>query len=210
MIADRIFRWALAVVIAVMIPNLSGAQADKSAVREIKAHRKEQRKEFRDPDKSPLTPEDRAQFRHLNYFEIDLTFRVNARFLKTDNSPLFAMKTTTDRLPEYRKFGEVHFQIDGQPLVLEVYQNPEIMQRPGYEDYLFIPFTDDTNGYETYEVGRYLDFRVPESDTVIVDFNKAYNPYCAYSGRYSCPIPPAVNHIGMRIEAGEKKFSEGH
>jgi uncharacterized protein (DUF1684 family) len=118
------------------------------------------------------------------------------------------MKTTTDRLPEYIKYGEVHFSLDGQNFTLEVYQSPEIMKRPGYEDYLFIPFTDETNGHETYDVGRYIEFRIPKSEDVVVDFNQSYNPYCSYSPNFSCPIPPAVNQLTIAILAGEKKFKD--
>ena len=118
------------------------------------------------------------------------------------------MKTTTSRLPDYVKYGEVQFIIDSQSYTLEVYQSPEIIQRPGYEDYLFIPFTDLTNGETTYDVGRYLEFRIPEAEEVIVDFNKAYNPYCSYSPKFSCPIPPEPNHMPIAIPAGEKKFKD--
>jgi len=119
---------------------------------------------------------------------------------------LFKMKTTTDRLPEYRKYGEVHFELDGEERVLEVYQGLDVAKKPGYEDYLFIPFTDETNGIDTYEVGRYMDLTIPTSEEVIIDFNKCYNPYCSYGSAYSCPIPPEVNHLPIKIEAGEMKY----
>jgi uncharacterized protein len=181
-------------------------QDEMLAQREIEAHREKQQRELRDKKKSPLLPADRKKFKGLNYYPIDLKYRVEAKFVRTENQQLFKMKTTTDRLPEYIKYGEVHFRIDDQPFVLEVYQNPEISQRPGYEDYLFIPFTDLTNGHETYDVGRYLEFRMPKSEDVIVDFNQCYNPYCSYSPRFSCPIPPAPNQLPIAIPVGEKKF----
>ena len=90
---------------------------------------------------------------------------------------------------------------------MEVYQSPEIIKKPGLENYLFIPFTDETNGIDTYEVGRYIDFRIPDSEDVVLDFNKSYNPYCSYGSAYSCPIPPEVNHLPLKILAGELKFS---
>jgi uncharacterized protein (DUF1684 family) len=99
--------------------------------------------------------------------------------------------------------------IDSQELKLDVYQSPDVMKIPGYEDYLFIPFTDLTNGEETYEVGRYIEFSIPESDSVVLDFNQCYNPYCSYgAGKYSCPIPPEANHLPVAIPAGEKKYKE--
>lgn len=183
---------------------------DDAGIKEINRHRQKQFKEFRNKEKSPLLPEDRKTFKGLKYYPIDMKYRVAARFVKTETPDLFKMKTTTDRLPDYRKYGEVHFTIDGRPLKLEVYQSPDIMKRRGYEDYLFIPFTDLTNGDETYEVGRYLEFRIPASADVIVDFNQCYNPYCSYNPGYSCPIPPEANHLSIAIPAGEKKFKEHH
>jgi uncharacterized protein (DUF1684 family) len=120
------------------------------------------------------------------------------------------MKTTTTRLPEYRKYGEVYFTLKEVEYKLEVYQSPDIMKREGYENYLFIPFTDETNGNETYEVGRYLELRIPKSDEVILDFNLCYNPYCSYSPNYSCPIPPEVNRLPIEVRAGEKKYKNQH
>jgi len=184
-----------------------GAQSDDEAIREIQHHREQQEQEFREKEQSPLSPRDRRKFKHLNFYPINLAYRVNAKFVRTENAILFKMKTTTDRLPDYVKYGEVHFSLNDQKLVLEVYQSPDIAKRPGYEDYLFIPFTDTTNGEETYEVGRYLEFRIPESEDVTLDFNQCYNPYCSYgTGRYSCPIPPAANQLPIAIPVGEKKF----
>lgn len=189
-----------------LITNVLFAQID-SAVYEIQQHRKKQEEEFRDPKKSPLDKKSRKHFKGLNYYPIDLNYRVKATFVKTENPVLFKMRTTTDRLPEYIKYGEVHFKLDGEDRVLEVYQSPDISQKSGLEDYLFIPFTDETNGVDTYEVGRYIDFKIPQSDEVIIDFNKSYNPYCSYGSAYSCPIPPEVNHLPLKLKAGEMKFS---
>lgn len=186
------------------------AQDDVLARKEIKSHRKKQQKEFRNTKSSPLLPDDRKKFKGLNYYPVDLNYRVPARFVKTEIPVLFKMKTTTDRLPDYVKYGELHFKIDSVAFKLEVYQNPDIVKRAGYEDYLFIPFTDLTNGDETYEVGRYLEFRIPKSQDVILDFNQCYNPYCSYNPKYSCPIPPEANHLNIAIPVGEKKFKAAH
>ena len=192
---------------AFFLPGL--AQDSGEALAEITKHRKKQSEEMKG-DKSPLLPKDKKRFKGLNYFPVDLKYRVNAKFVRTDNTPVFFMKTTTTRLPEYRKYGEVYFSIDSVDYMLEVYQSPDIMKMAGYEDYLFIPFTDLTNGNETYEVGRYIEFRIPKSDDVIVDFNISYNPYCSYNPNYSCPIPPEANHLPIAIPVGEKKFKESH
>ncbi|HEX6223908.1 MAG TPA: DUF1684 domain-containing protein [Chryseolinea sp.] len=200
-------RFASVVLVFFVCAPLFG-QID-SAVYDIEQYRKKQENEFRDPEKSPLDKKSRKKFKGLNYFPINLQYRVPATFVKAENPTLFKMKTTTSRLPEYQKYGEVHFKLDGEVRVLEVYQSPEISQKPGLEDYLFIPFTDETNGVDTYEVGRYIEFRIPASHDVIIDFNKCYNPYCSYGSGFSCPIPPEVNHLPLKILAGEKKYNAG-
>ena len=98
------------------------AQID-SAIYDIEQHRKKQEAEFRDPKESPLDKKLRKHFKGLNYYPIDLAYRVKATFVKTENPVLFQMKTTTSRLPEYQKYGEVHFKLDGEDRMLEVYQN---------------------------------------------------------------------------------------
>ena len=199
----------LLTILAFCVFSASGQEAE--ALKEIADYRQKQEATFRDASKTPLLPKDRRKFKGLNYFPIDLKYRLTARFVRNESPVFFKMKTTTTRLPDYLKYGEVHFMLEGQAHKLEVYQSPEISQRPGYSDYLFIPFTDLTNGETTYDVGRYLEFRIPDSEDVIVDFNQAYNPYCSYSPHYSCPIPPEANHLSMPIPAGEKKFKKkGH
>ena len=165
-------------------------------------------KEFADKEKSPLTDEDFKKFNGLDFFEINQELVVKAKFVKTPYQMPFVMPTTTDRKPIYVKFGEVHFTYQKEEFTLNVYQNQRLVSDPQYKDYLFIPFTDYTNGESTYGGGRYLDFSIPNSTAVILDFNKAYNPYCAYNGTYSCPIPPKENDLPFKVEAGVKKFHE--
>jgi uncharacterized protein (DUF1684 family) len=170
----------------------------------VAAFQQELNAEYRDPAKSPLPAEVRAAFQALPFFPADYRYYVEATFVRDSTSAPFRMKTTGLREPEYRKYGELHFVVNSQKLKLSVYQGLELMRRPGYEDYLFVPFTDPTNGHETYGGGRYLDFRIPKTSRVPLDFNRAYNPYCAYntSGKYSCPVPPAENRLPVPIRAG--------
>jgi uncharacterized protein (DUF1684 family) len=163
--------------------------------------------EFADPAQSPIPEGDRKEFKGLCYFDIDLSYRVKAKFTKTASPVLFRMLTTGTRRPEYVKYGEVEFKHGGTTYRLGVYQSQDLKRVPGYEDYLFIPFTDATNGHDTYAVGRYIDFRIPntEAGDVTIDFNQCYYPSCAY-GRsvYSCPIPPQENTLPVAIQAGER------
>ncbi len=163
---------------------------------------------YADPEKSPLDAKDLKKFDGLDFFEIDAEYIVEAEFVRTPAEPPFVMKTSTDRLPVYVKYGELYFTLKGKDLKLNVYQNQELVKDPEYFDYLFLPFTDQTNGKNTYGGGRYIDLRIPQSNRVTLDFNQAYNPYCAYSGKYSCPVPPEENDLAIEISAGIKAFDK--
>jgi len=165
-------------------------------------------REFATREESPLTDEDFKVFQSLDFYPIDEKFVVEAKFVRTPKERVFKMKTSTTRLPEYKKYGELLFQIDGKDFKLNVYQNIELSKKEGYEDYLFLPFSDLTCGKESYIGGRYIDMRIPKTKTVTVDFNKAYNPYCAYNHKYSCPIVPLENDLAIEILAGVKKFHD--
>lgn len=162
--------------------------------------------EFKDASKSPLKDKDRKNFKGLDFFAFDSSYVVTATFKKLEGEQPFQMKTTTDRLPVYVKYGEIFFDFKGQSYQLTVYQNQDLMKDEGFEDYLFLPFLDDTNGDTTYGGGRYIDLRFPKGDTMVIDFNTAYNPYCAYNEKYSCPIVPRDNYVATKIEAGVKAF----
>jgi uncharacterized protein (DUF1684 family) len=165
-------------------------------------------KEFANKEESPLTDNDFKTFKELDFFPISEQYIVQARFVRTKNEKVFKMKTSTTRQPEYIKYGELHFMLEQKKMVLNVYQNVELSKKEGYEDYLFLPFSDQTCGKESYLGGRYIDLRFPQSETVIIDFNKAYNPYCAYNHKYSCPVVPLENDLPIEIKAGVKKFHE--
>lgn len=175
-------------------------------IEEIEVHQASENKEFGTPETTILTEADFAVFEELPFYPINLEFRVEAQFVRTPNEKPFLMPTTTERLPEYVKYGEAHFVIDGKRLELNLYQSTTPYDEPGYEDYLFLPFTDLTSGDGSYGGGRFLDARIPEGNTIVLDFNKAYNPYCAYNKKFSCPIPPKENDVLVRIEAGVKDF----
>jgi uncharacterized protein (DUF1684 family) len=138
-----------------------------------------------------------AAFEGLHYFEADENYKVQALFTRSKGKK-FQMATSTTRLPVYRRYGYLDFTIAGESCRLTVYESMD------YKDYLFIPFRDANTGKLTYGAGRYLDIPVPATRQVEIDFNFAYNPYCAYSVRYSCPIPPAENTLKVAINAGEK------
>lgn len=164
--------------------------------------------EYKDASKSPLKQKDLINFEGLEFFKFDSTYVVTAKFIRTEGEKPFKMKTNTDRLADYLKYGEIDFELKGAAYRLNVYQDQDVINKEGYEDYLFLPFLDDTNGDDSYGGGRYIDLRIPEGDTMIIDFNTAYNPYCAYNEKYSCPIVPRDNYLDAKVEAGVMAFKK--
>ncbi|MCB0466119.1 MAG: DUF1684 domain-containing protein [Aequorivita sp.] len=186
-----------------------GVSAQEEAlISESKAAQIELNEEFSNPETTILEPDDFKDFHGLEFYPINEKFIVKAKFVRTPDEKPFLMPTTTSRTPEYVKYGEAHFSIDEKDFVLTLFKSTQPYDEPGYEDYLFLPFTDLTSGDGSYGGGRFLDQRIPKGDTIVIDFNKAYNPYCAYSHRFSCPIPPKENDLLIRIEAGVKAFGK--
>lgn len=159
---------------------------------------------FKDATSSPLKDKDRKNFEGLDFFKFDSTYVVLASLKRTPESEPFKMRTSTKRLPVYKVFGELEFTLKGEFLKLNIYQNIESEDK----DYLFLPFLDQTNGETSYSGGRYIETSIPEGNKMIIDFNEAFNPYCAYNDKYSCPIVPRVNYLPIKIEAGVKAFKK--
>ncbi len=147
---------------------------------------------------SPLTREQRKQYKGLSYFDENPALRVQTTLHKHANPEHVRIMTSTGRVAEYLKYGYAQFEIDRQPQTLQLYKAED-------SDELFLAFMDATTGHETYDNGRYLDVHA-QNDSLVLDFNLAYNPWCAYSAEWSCPIPAQENRLSVRIEAGEKNF----
>ncbi|HBU78388.1 MAG TPA: DUF1684 domain-containing protein [Muricauda sp.] len=177
-------------------------------VADILDYQKKQNESFRDPDSSPLPDKYRKDFEGLDFFEPDTNYIVKAHFVRTPDAEPFLMPTTTDRQTQEVVYGIAHFNLNGEEHQLEVYQSLGLMDDEEYEEYLFLPFLDNTNGEETYGGGRYIDLTIPEGDTLIIDFNKAYNPYCVYNKKYSCPLVPRQNYLRTKVRAGVKNFNK--
>lgn len=192
-------------ILSFLFVSIMFAQESKQ-FKEAKKFQQKLNKEFSSKEESPLLEEDLANFKSLDFFPIDNNFVVTAKLTRHKDSEPFKMKTTTDRLPVYKLYATASFQLNGQNFSLQIYQNEKLLLTPDFEDYLFLPFTDNTNGESSYGGGRYIDLSLTDSDTIIIDFNQSYNPYCAYNEKYSCPIPPRLNHLNVEILAGIKKF----
>ncbi|PCH52486.1 MAG: hypothetical protein COC22_04015 [Flavobacteriaceae bacterium] len=179
---------------------------------EIKHFQYELNREYADASTSPLTKEDLKTFKSLDFFKIDKNYSIEAKLERTPNSPIFEMQTSTTEIQLYKTFAIASFKLNGKKFKLNLYKSQDLLNNPEYLDYLFLPFNDKTNGNLSYGGGRFLDLKIPseDSNTVVIDFNKAYNPYCAYSLRYSCPIPPSENNLSIAINAGVKAYKEHH
>lgn len=197
----------LAGVLLIMISSCA-SDSNTEYFEEIGTYREKLNIEFSDTASSPLTKEGLAHFQELEFFPIDPEYRVEASFILNPDPDPFEMPTNTTRKPIYVKYGEAHFELHGQDIVLEIYQSEAAKKMKEFKEYLFLPFKDLTNGNESYGGGRFLDLKIPAGKTIIIDFNKAYNPYCDYNHKYSCPIPPEVNHLNIEIPAGVKAYKD--
>jgi uncharacterized protein len=197
---DKLYFWRIKIImnriliILVVLFTMSCTQ-DKRPILGDTDYQKKQNAKFKDASTSPLTKKDRKEFEGLDFFKFDSTFVVTAELKLIPDTKWFNMKTTTKRLSKERIYGVLTLSIHN-------------MQTEGLEDYLFLPFLDDTNGEESYGGGRYIDLRIPESDTIIIDFNRAYNPYCVYNEKFSCPIVPRDNYLPIEIKAGVKSYKK--
>ena len=197
----------LVLVTTLTMPSLL-SQNPASWEEEILAYQAEMNRELKDTAESPLPPEELAVFKGVDFYTPNSKFRVEAKLILTPESKPFEMSTSTARKPVYRRYALAIYTIDTLVDTLDIYQNLTLIKKKGYEDYLFVPFSDLTNGFDTYGGGRYLDLKIPpEGDILVIDFNKAYNPYCVYNYKYSCPIPPRENFINYEITAGVKNYS---
>jgi uncharacterized protein len=152
---------------------------------------------------SPLTSQQRKTFEGLKYYPENPALRFITPLEEYPDKETATMITSTGSAQDYLKYGRFTFDVDGQTAALQVYQDPE-------GGSFFLPFVDATAPDETYGAGRYLDLEPIEDGQFLIDFNYAYNPYCAYNENWSCPIPPKENRLKVKIEAGEKNFTDAH
>lgn len=187
---------------------ISCTQPKASYEQEIASYQLELWNFYAEKETSPLDERERSEFKRkggVQFFSIDSSFRVMAKLEKQDQKDTIMMPTSSGKWKSYSTFGKFKFQILGKAYALKVYKSHQLSNKEEYKDYLFLPFTDMTNGSETYKAGRYIDLKELNSgEEYWIDFNKAYHPYCAYTDGYSCPIPPQENHLNLPILAGVK------
>ena len=166
---------------------------------ELENSRREKDAFFRESHQSPLMGEQKRGFHGLNYYPENPSLRLELALERVAAPEGVTLSTSTGDVREYVHAGQIRFTVDGAEAVLQVYE----------DDYgFFLPFSDTTAPDETYGAGRYIEPHEIRPDVLAVDFNLAYNPYCAYNERWSCPLPPSANRLRVKIEAGEKKFHD--
>lgn len=196
-------RILLTILIVLSLGSLSAQES--SFISEIEQYRKEQNQEFLNPDKSPLSPEERSAFEGHDFFRADEDYRVEARFEPTPNDKPFPLGTSKGGTQLYKRIGVLHFELKGESYTMEAYLQVQRFRIPGQKPIVFLPLVDKTTAVTTYGGGRYLHYEgIPEGTEWVIDFNKLYNPYCAYSDKYECPMVPEANHLPIAIEAGIK------
>ncbi len=175
------------------------SQHTEGYIEEIEAQRTEKDQEFKTSEDTPLTEEQQEIFTALNYFPVAEKYKVKAELHKNPREQKIKIAITDGTQREYLVFGNAHFHLEGKELNVTVYA-------PLKEDadYLFIPFYDETSAEQSYGGGRYVEPELIDGGTLEIDFNIAYNPYCAYNHKYRCPIPPQENNLRVAILAGEK------
>lgn len=148
---------------------------------------------------SPLTKEQKREFGGLSYYEEQRDLRLELQPEAYPEQETIEMQTSTGGVSRFIRSDKISFDADGESVQLTLYKDPES------GDY-FLPFADGTSGRETYGAGRYLDVQMLPDGKVLVDFNYAYNPYCAYNDSWTCPITPPENRVNAPVRAGEKNF----
>ena len=195
------------VVLIILYTVLLSCKEQKRYIPNLTEFQKELNASFKDVTKSPLAKNDRQNFVSLDFFDFDSSYVVKAVLIPSSKDSIFNMKTNTDRMHSYNKYGKIKFKLYENYFELSVYKDNELVTDQT-DDELFLPFYDNTNGITTYSGGRYIDLKFSNDSIISIDFNKAYNPYCVYNYKFSCPIVPSENYIASEIKAGVKDYNK--
>lgn len=195
------------VVLIILYTVLLSCKEQKRYIPNLTEFQKELNASFKDVTKSPLAKNDRQNFVSLDFFDFDSSYVVKAVLIPSSKDSIFNMKTNTDRMHSYNKYGKIKFKLNENYFELNVYKDNELITDQT-DDELFLPFYDNTNGITTYSGGRYIDLKFSKDSIIYIDFNKAYNPYCVYNYKFSCPIVPSENYLELDIRAGVKDFKK--
>lgn len=196
---------AIVVALISVIYSFMGSRDQTAYVKEIEREREDKNRFMRTSPESPFAGNFET-FEDLHYYPPDIRYKITASLSPIQNKKSVVLGTNDGKEQRYLEYAHAEFDLDGYHHSLLIL---EVADMGPYRGKLFLAFGDETSAVETYGAGRYLDVsKVPGSNTITLDFNKAYNPYCAYADKYSCPFPPAENLLKVPIKAGEKKYHE--
>ena len=193
-------------IIGIILYSLHDAQPDSGVyLAQLHKFRNEKNRAFRQSEESPLESTQKTSFDSLKYYPGDPNFEITATVSRIAKPDTTLVPMSDNKTEKYLRWGTAKFTLNNAPRQLLL-----LLKANGTDTTLFVPFTDLTNGHDSYGGGRYLDVALPNRDEteIRLDFNRAYNPYCAYNNAYSCPVPPAGNRMGVAIPAGEKSFHD--
>ena len=179
---------------------------DKSWEKYVLRLREEKDEWMRSNPQSPIPRETRHRMSGLHYFPLKPKYRFRVKLIPYANPERLVMTTSKGQQREYLRYGRLEFDIEGRRHILQAYMSTTVHAPHHGEESLFVPFRDATSGKESYGAARYLDLEFNASNEYLLDFNLAYNPYCAYSEDYVCPFPPPENWLQVPILAGERSF----
>ncbi len=197
-----LFLCSLVPFLLALVSCTSGPPApdDSGFAKQIEQLRAEKDRGFAEDPDSPIPAEKRATILPLKYFPVDPVFSVPAALRLSNDRPVFGMPTSTGTMRKMQRVGVLEFTLQGQPMTLDAFVEDGTQNITS----LFVPFADLTTGTETYSAGRYLDLKPTSTGFYVIDFNRAYNPTCAYNPTWECPYPPASNRLKVSVRAGEK------
>lgn len=194
----------MAFLATIIYYSISGGESPKDYAATILKEREEKQLFMKNDNSSPFNMDSSIKFTALNYFAPDLKYKVNANLTSIEHKKVVVLPTSDGVEKKYLEYAHAEFKLEGKENKLLIL---EVMDAGRYRGTLFLAFADDTSAEETYGAGRYLDLKkTPGATSLTIDFNKAYNPYCAYSDNFSCPFPPKENVLTIAIKAGEKKY----
>ncbi len=201
---NRILIALLIAIVGIILYNsiADGTESNEEYITRIAEARADKDLLFKTEKTSPIPAGDREKFVGLNYYPPNRNFEIVADLTPVENPEWVKLVTSDGKEKEYLTVAYAEFDLDNvinRVLLLQ-------MEEP-YENNLFLPFADLTSTNDTYGAGRYLEIPKTSKSRIVLDFNEAYNPYCAYSEEYSCPFPPLENVLNVAIEAGEKNYN---
>ena len=192
------------VIIAAVAYTLTSTDSPEAYIEKVEAERERQFKFIRFNAESPLTESQKQSFTELEFYPIDPTYKVKALMVPIENKKVREVPLTDGSKERYIEHSWAEFEIQGKPQRLLLMQSMDESDKRNF----FLAFADETSGVETYGGGRYINARQDGKSSITLDFNLAYNPYCAYNPDYACPIPPRENILEIPIPAGEKNYDK--